>query len=178
MPMVREWMGEAIVGRGITTQVVGNVQIVAPVVVVVNVMVVRFRVVGLWSVIWVGVVRLGVVEGLRMVVGAVVDWFRVVDCQRGWWPIVDDVAYRRKNMRLVVTVTSWAKTFWAWAYWSETNWSRSLRTKTKWARTCWTRADWARTSCTRATWAKTKCAGACWSRASWARTNYTRTSWA
>ena len=118
MPVVREGMGETIVGRGITTQVVGNVQIVAPVVVVVNVMVVRFRVVGLWSVIWVGVVRLGVVEGLRMVVGAVVDWFRVVDCQGGWWPIVDDVAYRRKNMRLVVSVTSKAKTCWAWACWS------------------------------------------------------------
>ena len=178
MPMVREWMGEAIVGRGITTQVVGNVQIVAPVVVVVNVMVVRFRVVGLWSVIWVGVVRLGVVEGLRMVVGAVVDWFRMVDGQRGWWPIVDYMANRRKNMRLVVPMTSWAKTYWAWASWTETDWSRALRAKTKWAGTCWTRADWAGTNCTRATWAKTKCAGACWSRASWARTNYTRTSWA
>ena len=106
MAMVRERMGEAIVRRGITSQVVGNVQVVAPVLVVVDIVVVRLRVVGLWVVVGVGVVRLGVVEGLRMVVGAVVDWLRVVDCQRGWWPIVDDVANRRKNMRLVVPMTS------------------------------------------------------------------------
>ena len=118
MPVVREWMGETIVRWGITTQVVGNMQVVAPVVVVVDIVVVWFRVVGLWVVVGVRVVRLGVVEGLRMVVGAVVDWFRVVDCQGGWWPIVDDVAYRRKNMRLVVSVTSKAKTCWAWACWS------------------------------------------------------------
>ena len=93
--MVREWVGEAIVGRGITTQVVGNVQVVAPVVVVVDLMVVRIMVV-----VGVRVVR------LRVVVGAVVDWFRVVDCQRGWRSIVDDVVNRRKNMRLVVPVTS------------------------------------------------------------------------
>ena len=100
MAMVREWMGEAIVRRGITSQVVGNVQVVAPVLVVVDLVVVRLSVVGLWVVVGVGVVRLGVV------VGAVVDWLRVVDCQRGWWPIVDDVANRRKNMRLVVPMTS------------------------------------------------------------------------
>ena len=83
-PVVREWVGEAIVGRGISTQVVGNVQVVAPVVVVVDLMVVRIRVV-----VGVGVVR------FRMVVGTVVDWFRVVDCQWGWRSVVDDVVNRR-----------------------------------------------------------------------------------
>ena len=100
-PVVREWVGEAIVGRGITTQVVGNVQVVAPVVVVVDLMVVRIRVV-----VGLGVVRFGMVEGLGVVIGAVVDWFRVVNCQRGWRSIVDDVVNRGKNMRLMVPVTS------------------------------------------------------------------------
>ena len=99
-PVVREWMGEAIVGRGITTQVVGNVQVVAPVVVVVDLMVVRIRVV-----VGVGVVRFRMVVGLGVVIGAVVDWFRVVDW-RWWRPIVDDMMNRRENMRLVVPVTS------------------------------------------------------------------------
>ena len=101
MPVVREWMGETIVGRGITTQVVGNVQVVAPVVVVVDLVVVRIRVV-----VGVRVVRFRMVEGLGVVIGAVVDWFRVVNCQRGWRSIVDDVVNRGKNMRLMVPVTS------------------------------------------------------------------------
>ena len=45
-------------------------------------------------------------DGLRMVIGAVVDWFRVVNCQRGWRSIVDDVVNRGKNMRLVVPVAN------------------------------------------------------------------------
>ena len=110
-------MGEAIVGRCITTQVVGNVQVVAPVVVVVDIVVVWFRVVGLW-----------VVVGVGMVVGAVVDWFRMVDGQRGWWPIVDYMANRRKNMGLVVPVTSEAMTCCAKADWPRGSW-----TKTFWA---------------------------------------------
>ena len=116
-------MGEAIVGQGITTQVVGNVQVVAPVVVVVDLMVVRLRVMGYWVVVGVGVVR------LRMVVGAVVERLRVVDCQRRrWWPIVDDMANRRKNMGLVVPVTSEAMTCCAKADWPRGSW-----TKTFWA---------------------------------------------
>ena len=88
-------MGEAIVGGSISTQIVANMQVVAPVVVVVDLMVVRSGVV-----VGVGVVR------FRVVVGAVVDWFRVVDWQRGWRSIVDNVVNRGKNMRLVVPVAS------------------------------------------------------------------------
>ena len=55
--MVGERVGEAIVGRGITTQVVGNVQVVAPVVVVVDLMVVRLRMMGHWVVVRVRMVR-------------------------------------------------------------------------------------------------------------------------
>ena len=58
-------------------------------VVVVDLMVVRSGVV-----VGVGVVR------FRVVVGAVVDW------QRGWRSIVDNVVNRGKNMRLVVPVAS------------------------------------------------------------------------
>ena len=104
--VVSEWMGETIVGRCITTQIVANVQVVAPVMVVVDLMVVRLWVMGLWVVVGIGMVRFRMVEGLGVVVGAVMDWFRVVDWQRWWGSIVDDVVNRRKNMRLVVPVTS------------------------------------------------------------------------
>ena len=100
--MVGERVGEAIVGRGITTQVVTHVEVVPSVVVVVHVV----TVVGSWVVVGVGVVRFGMVEGLGVVIGAVVDWFRVVNCQRGWRSIVDDVVNRGENMRLVVPVAS------------------------------------------------------------------------
>ena len=94
-------MGETVVRRRIATKVVGNMQVVTPVVVVVDLMVVGLRVMGRWVVVGVGVVR------LRMVVGAVVERLRVVDCQRRrGWSIVDDMVNRRKNMGLVVPVTS------------------------------------------------------------------------
>ena len=86
-------MGKTVVGRGIATKVVGNMQVVTPVVVVVDLMVVRLRVMGYWVVVGVGVVR------LRMVVRAVVERLRVVDCQRRrGWSIVDDMVNRRKNI--------------------------------------------------------------------------------
>ena len=113
-------MGETVVGRGIATKVVGNMQVVTPVVVVVDLVVVRLRGMGRWVVVGVGVVR------LRMVVGAVVERFRVVRRRR--WPIVDDMANRRKNMGLVVPVTSEAMTCWAKADWPRGSW-----TKTFWA---------------------------------------------
>ena len=116
-------MGETVVGRGIATKVVGNMQVVTPVVVVVDLVVVRLRVMGRWVVVGVGVVR------LRMVVGAVVERLRVVDCQRRrGWSIVDDMVNRRKNMGLVVPVTSEAMTCWAKADWPRGSW-----TKTFWA---------------------------------------------
>ena len=98
--MVGERVGEAVVGWGITTKVVAHVEVVPSVVVVVHIV----TVVGCWVVVGVRVVRFG------MVVGAVVDWFRVVDWQRGWRSIVDNVGNRWENMRLVVPVASKAMT--------------------------------------------------------------------
>ena len=140
--MVGERVGEAIVGRGITTQVVTHVEVVPSVVVVVHIV----TVVGSWVVVGVGVVRFG------MVVGAVVERFRVVD--RRWGAVVDHVVDRRKDVRLVVAVamtcgakTNWARTK-AEGCWSSWTWANRARTNNR------TRANRTRSSCNRTNWPK------------------------
>ena len=135
--MVGERVGEAVVGRGITTQVVTHVEVVPSVVVVVHLV----TVVGCWVVVGVRVVRFG------MVVGAVVERFRVVDGR--WRAVVDHVVDRRKDVRLVVAVamTNWARTK-AEGCWSSWTWTNRARTNNR------TRANRARSSCNRTNWPK------------------------
>ena len=126
--MVGERVGEAVVGWGITTKVVAHVEVVPSVVVVVHIV----TVVGCWVVVGVRVVRFG------MVVGAVVERFRVVD--RRWRAIVDHVVDRREDVRLVVAVamTNWARTK-AEGCWSSWTWANRARTNSRTRSSCnWT----------------------------------------